>query len=425
MYIAGTTTIQTDLNEVYFGKKYKFQAECLDYSGILRIVNIKRKLEVTIISRPPTDISSTTLEQSSIESSNSDSSTQTSLVGTSQRVASTSSFFTRSVTPSTDLRTTSSEQRTLETTHQRETFSSTYYTNSVAFTSDVITTLSTQRSLDTAPGTTTMSLPYFSNSIGPTSDRTLQITPDRVTTTPPDNSNSMVSTERSVPSTERSLNTTSITTATISSPNYSNSMETVTDRGTALSTQGSIEKGTTVLSVTDSQNTLLNSETTSQRQTSTVATSQPVSSPFESSLTNGRKSSYSTKSFYNLATSNNEMSSTIEESAQTVDIGTSKTRNPILKMSKAQTTTTEIQHSNTLTAKAQSIPDTSTKPLATSTVTDVKMITNKENGHQSYFAEPMNTVIFSMLGLTVAFVVLSVARSCYNYGSTRQNHNSR
>ena len=392
---------------------------------MLRVVHIKRKLEVTIISRPPTDISSTTLEPSSIESNNFDLSTQTSLAETSQRVTSTSLYLTRSVTPSTDLRTTSSEQRTLETTHQRETFSSTYYTNSVVFTSDVRTTLSTQRSLDTAPDTKTMSLPYFSNSIGPTSDRTLQITSDKVSTTPPDNSSSMVSDERSVTSTQRSLDTTSITRATISSPNYSDSMETVTDRGTASSTQGSIENGTTVLSVTDSQTTLLNSETTRQRQASTVATSQPVSSHFESSLTNGRKSSYSPKPVNNLATSNNEMSSTIEESAQTVDISASKTRDPILKMSKAQTTTTEFQHSDPLTAKAQLIPDTSTKPLATSTVTDVKIITNKENGHQSYFAEPMNTVIFSMLGLTVAFVVISVARSCYNYGSTRQNHNSR
>ena len=392
---------------------------------MLRIVSIKRKLEVTIISRPPTDISSTTLEQSSIESNNSDLSTQTSLAGTSQRVTSTSPYFTRSATPSTDLRTTSSEQISLETTHQRETFSSTYYTNSVVFTSDVISTLSTQRSLDTAPDTKTMSLPYFSNSIGPASDRTLQITPDKMSTMPPDNSSSMESDERPVTSTQRGLDTTSITTATISTPNYSSSMETVTDRGTALSTQGSIENGTTVLSVTDSQTTLLNSEATWRRQTSTVATSQPVSSPFESSLTNGRKSSYSPKSFYNLSTSSNEMSSTIEESAQTVDIGTSKTRDPILKMSKAQTTTTEIQHSNTLTAKAQSIPDTSTKSLATSMVTNVKIITNKENGHRAYFAEPMNTVIFSMLGLTVAFVVISVARSCYNYGSTCQDHNSR
>ena len=392
---------------------------------MLRIVHIKRKLEVTIISRPPTDISSTTLEQSSIESSNSELSTQTSLAGTSQRVTSTSPYLTRSVTPSTDLQTISSEERSLETTHQRETFSSTYYTNSVVVTSDVRTTVSTQRSLDTAPDTKTMSLPHFSNSIGTTSDRTLQMTPDKVTTTPADNSKSMSSDERSITSTQRSLDTTSITTASIVSPNYSNSTETMTDRGTDLSTQGSIEKGTTVLSVTDSQTTLLNSETTSQRQTSSVATSQPVSSPFESSLTNGRNSSYSPKPVYNLSTSNNEMSSTIEESGQTVDIGTSKTRDPILKMSKAQLTTTEIQYSNPLTAKAQSIPDTSTKPLATSTVTDVKIIANKENGHRSYFAEPMNTVIFSMLGLTVAFVVISVARSCYNYGSTRQNHNSR
>ena len=392
---------------------------------MLRVVHIKRKLEVTIISRPPTVISSTTLEQSSIESNNSDLSTQTSLAGTSQRVTSTSAYFTRSVTPSTDLRTTSSEQRTQETTHQRDTFSSTYYTNSFVITSDVRTTLSTQRSLDTAPDTKTMSLPYFSNSIGPASDRTLQITPDKVTTTPPDNSSSMESDERSVTSTQKSLDTTSITTTSITTPNYSNSTETMTDRGTVLSTQGSIEKGTTVLSVTDSQTILLNSETTWQRQTSTVATSQPVSSHFESSLTNGRKSSYSPKPVNNLATSNNDMSSTIEESAQTVDIGASKTRDPILKMSTAQTTTTEIQHSNPLTAKAKSIPDTSTKPLAASTKTDVKIITNKEKSHQSYFAEPMNTVVFSMLGLTVAFVVISVARSCYNYGSTRQTHNSR
>ena len=391
---------------------------------MLRVVRIKRKLEVTIISRPPTDISSTTLEQSSIESNNSDLSTQTSLAGTSQGVASTSPYFTRSVTPSTDLRTTLSEQRTLEATHQRETFSSSYYTSSFVITSDVRYTLSTERSLDTAPDTKTMSPPYFSNSIGPTSDRT-RITLDKVSNTPPVNSSSMVSDERSVTTTQRSLDTTSITTATISSHSYSNSMETVTDRGTDLSTKGSIEKVTTVLSVTESQTSLLNSEASWQRQTSTVATSQPVSSHFESSLTNGTKTSYSPKSFNNLSTSNNEMSSTLEESAQTVDIGTSKTRGPILKMSKAQTTTTEIQHSYTLTAKAQSIPDTSTKPLATSTVTDVKIITNKENGHQSYFAEPMNTVIFSMLGLTVAFVVISVARSCYNYGSTRQNHNSR
>ena len=89
-YVSGTTIIQTNLNEIDFGYTYKLRAECLDYSGFGRLaVHIKRKLEVTIITRTSTVIIGGT-ELSSPMSNDSDLSTQSSLAWTSQSATFTS-----------------------------------------------------------------------------------------------------------------------------------------------------------------------------------------------------------------------------------------------------------------------------------------------------------------------------------------------
>ena len=85
-----------------------------------------------------------------------------------------------------------------------------------------------------------------------------------------------------------------------------------------------------------------------------------------------------------------------------------------MSMTEAHSTTTEIKQNNHVTIKTQGTSGTSTNSLATSTVTNVKIITDMGNDRQPYFAEPMNAVILSMLGLIVVFIDISVARSFYS-----------
>ena len=517
--------IQTNFNEIDFGYTYKLRAECLDYSGFGRLaVHIKRKLEVTIITRTSTVIIAST-EHSSPVSNDSDLSPLSSLALTSQSATFTQPYISNSVTPPSDLHTTLSEPTPLETTHQRETLSSTDSTNSVIPTSDIRTTLSTHRSHYTTPGTAFT--PYFSNSTGPTSDRrttlltlrNFQTASETITITPPDVSVSMESMtdERSTLATLRSLDSTSekdiftsdkvspasfvgsksgltlstltnlettsetgkftsdyysnsiestdyegptlstqrrpSTTServTITPSYYQNSMEPTTKEGPILSTQRSIDTATetvaitlhtysnSVLPVTDNETTPLthiNIDTTSLRETSTKATPQSVSKSNKSILTTDRKSSFfsnaeqhttvgwtSYKVSKNASAANNETPSTIKEMTQAVEVDTITATNYVMTMTEAQSTTTEIKQRNHVTIKTQATSGTSTNSLATSTVTNMKIITHMGNDRQSYFAEPMNAVILSMLGLIVAFIVISVAISLYSR-CMRQDHN--
>ena len=375
-------------------------------------------------------------------------------------------YSSNSIGPTSDRRTALLTLRNLQTTSEAITITPPDESISMESTTDERSTLATQRSL----GTTSEKVIFTSdkvspasfvgsNSLEPTNDAgltlstltNLEITSETGKFTSDYYSNSIKSTEYEGPtlSTQRRPSTTSER-VTITPPNYQNSMEPTTNERPILSTQRSIDTATetvaitlhtysnSVLPVTDSETTPLthiNIDTTSLRETSTKATPQSVSKSNKSILTTDRKSSFfsnaeqhttvgwtSYKVSNNASAANNETPSTIKEMTQAVEVDTITATNYVMTMTEAQSTTTEIKQRNHVTIKTQATSGTSTNSLATSTVTNMKIITHMGNDRQSYFAEPMNAVILSMLGLIVAFIVISVAISLYSR-CMRQDHN--
>ena len=349
--------------------------------------NLQTTSETVTITPPDESISmeSTTGERSTLATQRSLDSTSEKVIFTSYKVSPASFVGSKSLEPTNDAGLTLSTLTNLETTSETGKFTSDYYSNSIKSTDYEVPTLSPQRRPSTTSERVTITPPYYQNSMEPTTN------------------------EGPILSTQRSIDTATETVA-ITLHTYSNS----------------------VLPVTDSETTPLthiNIETASLRETSTKATPQSVSQSNEGNLTTDRKSNSeqhttvgwtSHKVSCNASAANNETPSTIKEMSQAEEVDTLTAKG--FAMSEVQSTTTEIKQRNHVTIKTQGTSGTSTNSLATSTVTSVKIITDMGNDRQSYFAEPMNAVILSMLGLIVAFIVISVAISLYSRGM-RQEHN--
>ena len=360
---------------------------------LLTLRNLQTTSETVTITPPDESISmeSTTDERSTLATQRSLDSTSKKVIFTSYIVSPASFVSSKSLEPTNDAGLTLSTLTNLETTSETGKFTSDYYSNSIKSTDYEGPTLSTQRRPSTTSERVTITPPYYQNSMEPTTN------------------------EGPILSTQRSIDTATETVA-ITLHTYSNSM----------------------LPVTDSETTPLphiNIETTSLRETSTKATPQSVSQSNGSILTTDRKSSFlsnaeqhttagwtSYKVSHNASAANNGTPSTINEMTQAVEADTITVPGFAMSMTEAHSTTTEIKQSNHVTIKTQGPSGTLTNSLATSTVTNVKIITDMGNDRQSYFAEPMNAVILSMLGLIIAFVVISVARSFYSR-CMHQDHN--